>query len=445
MNSNHLDVPKRLAFLVLNDTHRDSRVLRMADSARSSGYQVRVFAINSSRYPAGVEVRASGAEVFRQMIVPKVVWEVIGAGRRRSREKPASRPAEHGPIQDSRRGRVPLHRIRGVIAAGTVAVAASAKRRLRDRFDRATTANVIEWKPDLVHAHDANTLNIALQVRQGRGVPFVYDAHELWEERGSLVRGTKEDSDDKQLLDRATGVAAGLVTVSPSVAGWMKERYDLPELPVLVRNVPPASAAPDRSTGKLRGLAGLDANAKIIVYVGILGPNRGLVETVEALALLEDDVHLVMLGYSDDAYDQTLASISDSAGVADRLHFVGSVAPNDVSPTIADADLSLVIIQAEYLNDAFSLPNKLFESIHGGLPVLASSLPDISEMVNEYGIGKVIESPTAGEIASATRLLLGDTHLFRAACAAASTELTWENEVSRLFAVYDRILSVPAE
>ncbi len=425
---------------MLNDTHRDSRVLRMADSARSNGYQVRVFAINSSRYVAGVETRASGAEVFRQMIVPQIVWKTIAAGRRLSRERQAPRHDELGLTSDGQTGAVILSGIRRRIAAGTVSVAASAKSRLRHRFDRVTTANVIEWKPDVVHAHDANTLNVALKVNEQTGVPFVYDAHELWEERGSLVRGTKEDSADRQLLDRATGLAAGLVTVSPSVAGWMRRRYELPESPVLVRNVPPNSDAPDRSTGRLRGLAGLDANAKIIVYVGILGPNRGLVETVEALALLPADVHLVMLGYSDDAYDQTLASISKSAGVADRVHFVGSVAPNDVSPTIADADLSLVVIQAEYLNDAFSLPNKLFESIHGGLPVLASDLPDIAQLVDEYGVGTVIESTSAEDVASAAKSLLSDPQSFRAACAAASQELTWENEVSRLFAVYDRIL-----
>lgn len=441
MSATSADRKLRVAFLVLNDTDRDSRVLRTADSAASRGYEVRVFAISSLRCPPGIEVRESGAEILRQGLVPQAAWRAISAGRRFGREEPGTSNAPAEEVSNVGASRRLANRSRAFASAVSMHLAAGAKRRLRARFDRITTTNVVAWKPDLVHAHDANTLRVALNLNQQHGVPFVYDAHELWEERDSLVRGTREESDDRKLLDNATAVAAGIVTVSPSVASWMTDRYDLSVSPTLVRNVPPASGLPDRGRGRLRALAGLKGDESVVVYVGILGPNRGLGETVNALPLLEDNVHLVLLGYSEDAYDKTLADLAQSIGVGARLHFVGSVAPNDVSQTIADADVSLVIIQATYLNDEFCLPNKLFESIRGGLPVLASNLPDIAELVNHYGVGRIIESSSPAEIAAAARALVDQPQSFRDACVTASRELTWEIEVSRLFALYDQILS----
>lgn len=431
----------RLAFLVLNDTYRDSRVLRMADSAASEGYQVRVFATNSFDCPASLEVRESGAQILRQAIVPRVVWDAIRFGRHLSREAPKERAKESESPPDNSRRPSWGSRARHLARTRSRDYAALAKLRLRRRFDRITTASVIEWHPDLVHAHDANTLQIALNLSIDHGVPFVYDAHELWEGRGSRVRGGREEENDSLLLNKATAVASGIVTVSPGVADWMTTRYNLHEPPLLVRNIPATvdlSNAPERG---LRALAGLRTDTKVVVYVGIVGPNRGLRETVWALAHLDRDCHLVVLGYSNDAYDKTLSEIAESAGVGQRVHFVGSVDPNQVVATIADADVALVIVEPEYLSAELSLPNKLFEAIQGQVPVLASNLPDISALVDKYGVGKIIESTTPDEIASAVDELVGEPRRFREACAAAAEELQWSHEVSRLFELYGRILS----
>src|SRR5690625_6356448 len=58
--------------------------------------------------------------------------------------------------------------------------------------------------------------------------------------------------------------------------------------------------------------------------------------------------------------------------VTARLHFVGKVAPQDVARTLADADLSVVYVRPTCLSYEDSLPNKLFEAIHAGIPVAAA-------------------------------------------------------------------------
>jgi glycosyltransferase involved in cell wall biosynthesis len=442
-------VPPRLAFLVLNDTYRDSRVLRTADSAAQRGYEVRVFAINSARYRAGLELRSSGAEVVRQRIAGTAMWRAINAGRKLSalRIKDASsqkaKDIPAPPHPEAERVQRPSDRM----VAGVTAVAAKcgqmlagfAKSRLRRKFERLTTQNCARWAPDLVHAHDANTLQIALNLKNSAGVPFVYDAHELWEERSSRVRGSREAKDDRRLTAEGTSCADGVVTVSPGVAACMVDRYGLAEYPTIVRNVPPTWTR-GANPGRLKSMAGLPNAAHVVVYVGILGMNRGLEEAIEALPLLPRDVHLVLLGFSEDAAQTWLVRIASDMGVEDRLHLVGSVESNEVPATIADADVSLVTIKSLLLNDHHSLPNKLFESLVAGVPVLASSAPDLAAVVRGYDAGVIIPTIDSRQIAAATSDLLRSADRYKANSLAASQDLSWDSEVQHLLRLYSHIL-----
>jgi hypothetical protein len=115
-------------------------------------------------------------------------------------------------------------------------------------FDWRVSREILRWQPDLLHAHDANTLKIAMRCRSRAGVPFVYDAHELWEHRNA-VRTARARATERRLLDRATRVMAGSVTVSPGIQNWMVDRYQLTVPPVLVRNIPPAPTNPASRSG----------------------------------------------------------------------------------------------------------------------------------------------------------------------------------------------------
>lgn len=440
--------PMRIAYVVFNDTYRDSRVLKTLDSAAARGHTARLFAFGGplSHFEAGLERRDGGGEILRLPVFPDR-WRAAPLFARRLRAPavaatPAaprpSAPGDGAPRAAARPGII--RRVRSFVlrsVARTVTNAANTVRRVS--FERRAAAAVRAWAPDLVHAHDANTLRIALAVQRRTGVPFVYDAHELWEERNA-VRGRLARWGERRLLERAARRMGGSVTVSPGIRDWMTERYRLAAPPILVRNIPVSDGVvPSREAGRLRELAGLGEDARIVVYVGRITTGRGIDQTLEAIAQLPDDVHFVLLGYGADAF---VASVRDRAtrlGIGHRVHLVGSVESPDVSRTIADADASIVFTQPLNLSYRFSLPNKLFESIHAGQAIVASDLPDVSALVHEYALGVTFRHDEVDELARRIADVIAAPEHYREGARRAAADLTWDGEMDRLFALYARV------
>lgn len=442
---------RRIAFVVYNDVYRDSRVLKTADSAQQAGYDARIYAFGGplSHYPAGLERRPSGAEIVRLDIFPDrlaLVGKLVDflRARRDAKVSAAAALTTAADATDAVSAGVPRPSLVSRIAVATrrVQIRVFGAVRATDFRVRAVKS-IRSWNPDLVHAHDANTLDVAMRLRRDVGVPFVYDAHELWEERNAQ-RTERQKRRERRLLDEATQLMAGSITVSPSIQEWMTKRYNLTERPILVRNIPLArtsEASPEQ--GLLRSMARLPEHVRIVAYVGGITTGRGIDEAIESLALLPDDIHLVLLGHGTPSNVAAFRALAARLGVSERVHFAGSVESEKVSTAAADADVSLVFTQPKNLSYTFSLPNKLFESIHAGLPIVASSLPDVTALVEEYGVGELADPDDIDSMAAAISRVLTDTETYREGSRKAAQHLTWEGEMQRLFALYERVLTKP--
>ncbi|VEG29879.1 glycosyltransferase [Actinomyces howellii] len=453
----------RVAMLVYNDAHNDTRVLKEAASLRAAGATVRIFAVARPRagYGPGLEEVADGVDINRLR-----EFGLGGITARMRGDRPAASGPDPAPPADDASGPVaqadqpnspagsppepsrgPRAVRRGLAAAGALVGRAGADAAMRAYrtvslsayWLRAARA-VLAWSPDVVHANDANTLAPALWVVDRCGARLVYDSHELWRHRN--VRPDRPVAPRVEAAIETRGIerADAVLTVSPSIVEWLDEHYRLSAPPVLVRNIPVAGPPPDPARGRLRELAGLGAEARVIAYGGRLTTSRGLEETVAALAELPEDVHLVMLGYGEPDYLAALDEDVRRAGVADRVHRVGPVAPHEVAQALADADLSVVHVRPTCLSYRFALPNKLFESIRAGLPVAAADLPDIRAVVEELGVGEVFDGEDPGALAQTIATILADPGRYRAAARAAAPSLTWERESEALLGAYRQAL-----
>lgn len=457
----------RVALLVYNDAHADSRVLKTTATLREAGAEVRIFA--SARelagYPAGDDLvdglpvhRAPDLELVKLLPGPARLWRRL---RGRDPDTGAALPqqltgartgagaeaaAEFSPASDRPPAGSPARAAPPGLSSRARAVAADAWMRLYQSgrltwFWAGTVAEARRWRPDVVHANDANTLVPAMVLERVVGSATVYDSHELW-----LRRNIRQDRWLAPLVEAVTehlGIqrAGGVITVSPSIATWLRRRYQLAEEPVLVRNIPRYDGrTPPREGGRLRELAGLGAQDKVVAYTGGITTGRGLEETLEALTLLPADVHLVLLGYGDPAYIARFEARAAELGLAQRVHLVGKVPSAQVPATLADADAAVVFVRPVCLSYRYSLPNKLFESIHAGLPVVAADLPDTAAVVREHGVGEVFDASTPAELAEAIADVLARPEAFRAAAREAAARLTWQDEARRLVSLYDRVL-----
>ncbi len=296
---------------------------------------------------------------------------------------------------------------------------------------------VLDERPDVIHAHDAAMLLPALGARRLGGARIVYDSHELatsvpYRERtwAMFVAGIERIGVPR---------SAAVITVSDGIAARMRSLYGLRTLPVVLRNV--SSLVRTGADAGLRRRLGLAADTPLVLHQGAAAMSRGCDTLVRAMAEVDDDAHLVFLGDADDSYDVHLRALVDELGVASRVHFTPSVALSELLDHTAEADVGVTLLQDSCENHRLALPNKLFEYIAAGLPVIGADLPEVSALIAERGIGWTADPEDPVALAAVIRAALqsrGDD-LLRARVRAAHTDLQWDVEKRRLTDLYEAL------
>jgi glycosyltransferase involved in cell wall biosynthesis len=430
----------KIAVIVFNFFRNDSRVEKAIAAYREAGHEVRAVVIDDGG--------ARPADVLAVELQPRVVF----------RRRPRPGPSLHRLLWKVESGALLAVRAAEVLAASVALWWRRGRHAPRGRLisllrfaDRIRgyrefaqrAAHALEragFRPDLVHANDFNTLFAAELLHTRHGTPFIYDSHELWVERN---RGTWqvhpiEHGWELDTERRIAGKALRVVTVSPSIARHLAGTLAVPE-PLLVRNVPYARASAAGTRG-LRAKLGIPAGAKLVVYTGKATYNRGLEEAVEALAQLGENFHLVVIGSYEPTFKARFLDPKIAAhGLGARFHQYGPVPSEEVPLWASEGDLSLVPIKgAACLSYEYCLPNKLFEGIQAGLPVLASNLVDMKGTLDQYRCGLTYESGDVQDLRDKIRHILtasGVAESLRRNAAAAARELNWESEKQRLVAL----------
>ncbi len=159
------------------------------------------------------------------------------------------------------------------------------------------------------------------------------------------------------------------------------------------------------------------------------------------MALVQNqDVVLVILG------DGQLASVlkrrAKAPAVAGRVHFHAAVPQRELLSLTMAADAGVIPYQATCLNNYLCTPNKLFEFIAAGVPLLASDLPEIRRFVAEGQIGLVGAMDSPGKIARLIDSLFSDARRFeswRERVAVMRKTVCWEVEQEKLLQIYKAI------
>ena len=233
--------------------------------------------------------------------------------------------------------------------------------------------------------------------------------------------------------------------MSPSIAAAYVERYQshgLGEVQLL-RNVPHnidsdtvKVTAPGE--GKLRQALGLGSDDFIALYQGAFTINRGIEELLAMSGKLQGSrIQLVFMGYG-----MLQGSIEEAAASTENVHFQPAVPYQEMLQYTKDADVGLVSVRPICLSYLYCLPNKLFECIQAGVPVLVNDLPDCVALLRTYGIGRVVEGDEPQAWLEALMAMAGETPSFKAqvqdGLARAQSQLNWEREQHVLIDVYGR-------
>ncbi|MBN1338368.1 MAG: glycosyltransferase [Bacteroidales bacterium] len=260
---------------------------------------------------------------------------------------------------------------------------------------------LITKRMDLLYANDLDTLLPNYLISRLKGKPLIYDSHEFFTETPEVIHRPVVRKIwlciEKAIFPKLKDV----FTVSSSIANEYKSRYNT-DVRVL-RNVPRRM---HQTHLKTRGELQLPEDKKIVLLQGSgINIQRGAEELVEAMPFTEGIILLVIGG------GDVIGSLKNRARemhLDRKIIFKPGMPYEELFHYTANSDLGITIDKDTNPNYRYSLPNKLFDYIQAGIPVLATPLPEIRKIVEEYGIGGFITDHDPRKIALTISHLLSD-------------------------------------
>ena len=184
----------------------------------------------------------------------------------------------------------------------------------------------------------------------------------------------------------------------------------------------------------------LPENKKILILQGTgINIDRGAEEAVMAMKYIENAV-LLIVGRGD--VIPALRHIVQEEKLEHKIIFKPKMPFTELRQHTMNADLGLVIDKDTNLNYRFSLPNKLFDYIHSDIPVLASELPEIKNIIDKYDIGYYIPNHSPQAIAETVNRIFENKSRYQTVkhnTQKAKTELSWEKEELNLIEVINNV------
>jgi len=274
--------------------------------------------------------------------------------------------------------------------------------------------------PSLFIANDLDTLPASYVASRIRKVPLIYDSHELFTQVPELIHRPRVQRIWKWVECRIVPRLDHAVTVSHSIAEIYRRLYKTRFR--VVRNVPlKRDPSPDQQLkDEYRG-------RKILIYQGALNVGRGLELMIETMKYLDNSIFIVV-GTGD--IEKRLRKMVEEKDLGKRVHFKGRLTPEALFPLTCAADVGISLEEDLGLNYRYALPNKLFDYIQARVPVLCTALPEISRVVDAYGVGISTGERDPQKLAKMIRYIFEERSRgsWREALDRAASELCWENE-----------------
>lgn len=467
----------RVVMYVLNDVTLDSRVRREAATLAAAGHEVTVMGTSTARHAAEVErEHADGYEIVRVPIPDgweeRWRWIVRPWNLRRRGVGEVKRGVLGGPgtwptvpagaariagglsLAGLRRIGLLIARLCGWRdpASGEPAYPPPGVRWLGGWWRSgvlgwAAAAATLAPPADLHHGHDLTGLPAALRGGERDRTAVLYDSHEIFLDSGGNATQPRWARTILGRLERRWSArAAALVTVNDAYAAVLRRRLH-PRQTVVVHNCPPRWRPPAGAGERLRAAAGIPRRAPLILYHGALTAQRGIEQLIDALSLPElGRAHLVLLGYG--ARRDAFRALAAESRFGGRLHVLDAVPPEELLTWVHGADVDAIPLQRSTLNHYLCTPNKLFESLAAGVPVVVSDFPVMRGIVMDDPagpLGTICDPRSPASIAAAVSGLLAEPaaqrRALRARCLeAAHARWNWEGESAKLLDLYRALL-----
>ncbi len=280
---------------------------------------------------------------------------------------------------------------------------------------------------DVVSCHSLTVLPIGVLFRLLRRSTLVYTPHELETE---VATPPIPRSLGKLIERRLIGQADVVIVVGDKIGEWYAAEYGLDNV-MVVRNIPRRLEAATGRSDVIRQQLGIEAEELVFLYQGGIHDGRGIKVLLAAFGQVPLDRHIVFLGYGGMS-EEVKAHARERA----NIHHLPAVTPDQLARYTASADVGMSLIENISLSYYYSLPNKLFEYMQAGLPVISSDFPEVQLLHDRYDFGWLspVEADAVAKLV--TSITAQDLEAKRSNSVAAAKEISWDGEQGLLVDAY---------
>ncbi len=280
---------------------------------------------------------------------------------------------------------------------------------------------------DVVCAIDLDTILPVYWISKLRGIPRVYDAHELFCEIEEIASRPKIQKMWYAIERHTVPNFKYGYTVNKSYVDEYRRMYGIDY--AIVRNAT-----------ILKPLTIPEKKDRYILYQGAVNHGRCFEQLIPAMAKV--DAKLIICGEGN--FYAEAQQIAKQHGLEDKVIFKGYVPPHDLPQYTIEAYVGITLFVATSLSNELSLANRFFDYMHHGVPQLAARYPEYENINGEYEIATLLSEITPDTIAAALNKLLNDTEYYNKLqqnCLRAREVYCWQEEEKRLLSVYERLFS----
>ena len=303
-------------------------------------------------------------------------------------------------------------------------------------FKSLLTINKI--KPKVCHGHDPSGLFVAYFAKVILNCHIIYDSHELWSDsihsKGKKMFLYKIGREFEKLLIKKTDA---VITVNQSIADIMLQENKIPSINI-VRNMPSKSKNSSILSKAELGFPKCKFN---LIYTGNVEKGRGVNAVIEAFKSVRPDIGFIIMG-RDSAYRNKMKEKVNTLKLGQRIKFINAVLPHEVVNVCKLAEAGIAPIKNMCKSYYLSLPNKIFEYIQAGMPVLSSDFPEMKRIIDEYKIGLTFDVEDTTNISKLINALFDNNKIYKIFCdnsKKAAESLNWNVEQSKLIDLYQQL------
>jgi glycosyltransferase involved in cell wall biosynthesis len=250
-------------------------------------------------------------------------------------------------------------------------------------FDKYITHNYSQIKSRIFLAGDVYSLLPAVAL--SRNAKVIYDSREIYSALASLRNKKIKQYMISTIENKYIKRVDSIIVPGKLDAEYLKEHLRKDCVYHLIMNLPPFKEAV--KSNKIRESFNIDINTKIALYQGMILKGRGLIPAVNAIKNMKN-ICLCIIGKG--GFENDLKEKINKLGMTDRVYFTGNIPYNELHEWSCSADIGLCLFEPITLSYTLALPNKLFEYAMANLPVVATDLPAISQVLDEYNFGETV-------------------------------------------------------